>query len=148
MSYLVRKATLSDLPDILNLVIELAVYEKEPEAVTATLKDYEDNFKEGIFEADVAIFNDKIIGTTIYYMTWSTWKGRMLYLEDFVITQNHRRKGVGQLLFDSFLKEAKNKNVRLVKWQVLDWNEPAIKFYEKNHAIIERDWWNVKIFTD
>ena len=147
MEYIIRKATKKDLADILNLVNELAIYENEPEAVTATLKDYEDNFDENIFEAHVAEYNGMIIGTTIYYMTWSTWKGRMLYLEDFVITENHRRKGVGQLLFNAFLVEAKIKNVRLVKWQVLDWNEPAIAFYKKNDAIIEIEWWNVKIFT-
>ena len=146
MDYKIRKATKNDLSGILNLVKELAIYEKEPEAVTATLKDYEDNF-EKIFEAHVAEFDGKIIGTTIYYMTWSTWKGRMLYLEDFVITESHRRKGIGQLLFDALKEEAKIKNVRLVKWQVLDWNQPAIKFYEKNQAIIEENWWNVKIFT-
>jgi len=147
MAYTIRKATNNDLSGILNLVKELATYEKEPEAVTATLKDYEDNFK-NIFEAHVAELDGKIIGTTIYYMTWSTWKGRMLYLEDFVVTEKHRRHGVGQLLFDAFMEEAKNQNVRLVKWQVLDWNEPAVNFYEKNQTIIEKDWWNVKRFVD
>ena len=147
MNYIIRKAAKEDLVGILHLVNELAIYEKEPDAVTATLKDYEDNFDKNVFEAHVAEFNGEIVGTTIYYMTWSTWKGRMLYLEDFVITQKHRRQGVGQLLFDAFMQEAKKKNVRLVKWQVLDWNEPAIEFYKKNNAIIETEWWNVKIFT-
>ena len=147
MAYTTRKATKKDLPSILHLVNELAIYENEPEAVTATLADYEDNFNKNLFEAHVAECEGKIIGTTIYYMTWSTWKGRMLYLEDFVITQDHRKKGVGQLLFDAFMREAKKKDVRLVKWQVLDWNVPAIEFYKKNNAIIEKEWWNVKIFT-
>jgi len=81
----------------------------------------------------------------LYYMTYSTWKGRMLYLEDFVVQEAFRKAGIGQQLFDGFLQEANNKGCKLVKWQVLDWNVPAIKFYEKNKAIIEKEWWNGKI---
>ena len=84
----------------------------------------------------------KIVGIIIYYMTYSTWKGKMLYLEDFVVNQQYRKLGIGQHLFDAFLKEAKDKGARLVKWQVLDWNEPALAFYKKNKAIIEKNWWN------
>jgi len=82
---------------------------------------------------------------TLYYMTFSTWKGKMLYLEDFVIKKGFRRLGIGQLLFDAFLETAREKGCKLTKWQVLDWNETALKFYEKNNAIIEKDWWNGKI---
>jgi ribosomal protein S18 acetylase RimI-like enzyme len=82
----------------------------------------------------------------LYYMTYSTWKGRMLYLEDFVVSAGFRRYGVGQRLFDAYLRRAKALECRLVKWQVLDWNEPAINFYRKNNAIIETEWWNGKIF--
>ena len=145
MNYNIRKAKKSDLTAIRDLVVELAVYEKEPDAVTATLKDYQINFENEIFDAIVLEDNSNIIGVCIYYMTWSTWKGRMVYLEDFVITQTYRQRGLGQLLFNAFLKEAKNLNAKLVKWQVLDWNTPAVKFYEKNKAIIEKDWWNGKI---
>ena len=142
----VRKAKHTDLPAIYGLVKELAVFENEPEAVTATLSDYQKNFDQNVFDALVAEKNGEVVGTTIYYMTWSTWKGRMLYLEDFVIDQPFRRQGIGQLLFDEFLKEAKKLDAVMVKWQVLDWNEPAILFYKKNKAIIEKGWWNVKIF--
>jgi len=144
----VRKATKNDLKAIYGLVKELAIYEKEPEAVTATLEDYQNDFAEGIFEANVALHGEEIVGTTIYYMSYSTWKGKMLYLEDFVVKETFRQKGVGQLLFDAYLAVAKEKKAVMVKWQVLDWNEPALKFYERNNAIIEKNWWSGKIFLE
>lgn len=142
----IRKGTKSDILQVYNLVVELAVYEKEPEAVTATVEDYQNDFDEGIFQTLVAEKNGKIVGMMIYYMTYSTWKGKMMYLEDFVISKQHRRSGLGQLLYDRFVEESKKANARLVKWQVLDWNEPAIRFYEKNGATIETRWLSVKKF--
>lgn len=144
----IRPATVADLPAIHGLVYELAVYEKEPEAHTATLADYERDFKAGIFEAHVAVDTDSntVVGMIFYYMAYSTWRGRMLYLEDFVVTETYRQYGVGQRLFDTFLAVAREKDCVLVKWQVLDWNTPAVKFYEKNKAMIEKEWWNGKIF--
>ncbi|MFK8103328.1 MAG: N-acetyltransferase family protein [Saprospiraceae bacterium] len=146
MDILIRKTTISDLAAVYGLVEELAIYENAPQELTASLTDYERDFTDGIFESQVALHNGKIIGTIIYYMTYSTWKGRMLYLEDFVITEAYRQKGVGVLLFKAFLQTAKEKGARLTKWQVLDWNEPAIKFYEKHGATLEKEWWNGKIF--
>ena len=145
---IVRKATIEDMAAVHALVYELAVYEKAPEAHIATIEDYEDDFKNGIFESHVAVDTEggQIIGMILYYMAYSTWKGRMLYLEDFVVTEPYRQFGVGQMLFDTYLEVAREKKCRLVKWQVLDWNEPAIKFYKKNNAIIEDDWYNGKIF--
>ena len=145
---IVRKAKKEDLESIYGLVQELAVYEKEPEAVTATLNDYQKDFAEGIFEANVALDGEKVVGTTIYYMSYSTWKGKMLYLEDFVVKEAYRKKGVGQLLFDAYLAVAKEKKAVMVKWQVLDWNEPALNFYKKNKAVIETNWWSGKIFLE
>ncbi len=142
----IRQATLSDIPVIFSLVEELALYEKAPEAVITSVEIYEKDFNAGIFEAIVAEKEGEIIGMALYYMAYSTWKGRMLYLEDFVVRESARRFGVGQLLFDAYLNVAKEKGATLVKWQVLDWNEPAVKFYEKNDAIIEKEWWNGKIF--
>ena len=144
----VRKATKNDLEAIYGLVKELAIYEKEPEAVTATLEDYQNDFAEGVFEANVALYGEEIVGTTIYYMSYSTWKGKMLYLEDFVVKEAFRQKGVGQLLFDAYLAVAKEKKAVMIKWQVLDWNEPALNFYERNNAIIEKNWWSGKIFLE
>lgn len=149
----IRLASEADMPAIHALVHELAVYERAPEAHTATIEDYLRDFKAGIFESHVAVNIDEslgkqgeIVGMIFYYMAYSTWKGRMLYLEDFVVTENYRQYGVGQMLFETFLEIAREKECRLVKWQVLDWNEPAIKFYRKNEAIIENDWYNGKIF--
>lgn len=142
----IRNAQLSDIPDIFALVQELAAYEKAPEAVITSVETYKRDFQEGIFDAIVADYQGEVIGTAIYYMTFSTWKGKMLYLEDFVVKESHRRYGAGQLLFDTYIQIAKDKGCSIVKWQVLDWNEPAIRFYEKNNAIIEKEWWNGKIF--
>jgi GNAT superfamily N-acetyltransferase len=142
----VRKAIPSDLPAIHGLVRELAIYEKAEEEFVATLEDYERDFEEGIFEALVAETGGKVVGMALFYMAYSTWKGRMMFLEDFVVKESSRRYGVGQRLFDAFLEEARRRECRMVKWQVLDWNKPAIRFYEKNSAVIEKGWWNGKIF--
>ena len=145
---IIRKATIEDIKAVHALVYELAVYEKAPEAHTATIEDYLNDFRSSIFESHVAVDaeSEKVVGMILYYMAYSTWKGRMLYLEDFVVTESYRQFGVGQILFDTYLEVAREKKCRLVKWQVLDWNEPAIKFYKKNNAIIEDDWYNGKIF--
>ena len=141
----IRKARKEDLPQILDLVIELAIYEKEPDAVTASIADYEEGFTIGLFDCIVAIANKNMVGMALFFPTYSTWKGRMLTLEDLVVTESFRKEGIGQLLFDAVLEEAKNNGCRLLKWQVLDWNIPALRFYEKNNAIIEKNWWTGKI---
>jgi GNAT superfamily N-acetyltransferase len=141
----IRIATRNDIPALHALVGELARYEKEEDQFIASLDDYYSSFDEGVFEALVAEGPEGILGMALYYMTYSTWKGKMLYLEDFVVQEAYRRHGIGQQLFDGFLEVARTKGCRLVKWQVLDWNEPALRFYEKNKAIIEREWWNGKI---
>jgi GNAT superfamily N-acetyltransferase len=142
----IRPGTAADLHAVHQLVGELAEYENAAHAFTATLEDYQQDFASGIFETIVAEDAGEIIGMTLYYISYSTWKGRMLFLEDFVVAAAHRRRGVGQLLFDAYVARARELDCRIVKWQVLDWNEPAINFYEENGAIIERDWWNGKIF--
>ena len=144
----VRLAQHEDLPAIHNLVRELAIYEKAEHEFTASLDEYRRDFEAGIFETLVAENSVGVVGMALFYMTYSTWKGRMLYLEDFVIRESHRRQGIGQLLFDGFLEQARRKECRLVKWQVLDWNQPALRFYEKYDATIEKEWWNGKIFFE
>jgi GNAT superfamily N-acetyltransferase len=146
MKILVRKATLSDVPDLHALVRELARYEKAEEAFTATLDEYREDFNNGVYQALVAEAGGQVVGMALYYMTYSTWKGKMLYLEDFVILESHRRMGVGGRIFDAFLEEARELGCKLVKWQVLDWNRPALDFYEKYQAISEKEWWNGKLF--
>ena len=142
---IIRKATPDDLSAIYNLVIELAIYEKEPDAVTTTLDDYHHAFNSDLIKPLVAESNGEILGMTISYLTFSTWRGRMLYLEDFVISEKHRRKGIGDLLFDAVIQQAHDLDCRMVKWQVLDWNTPAVNFYRKKKATIEKEWWNGKI---
>ncbi len=148
MNITIRTAEKRDLPAIHDLVRELAIYERAEEEFTASIEDYERDFDDGVYRAIVAEAAGEVVGMALYYLTYSTWKGKMMYLEDFVVRETYRRHGVGQLLFDKFLELSKAEGCRLVKWQVLDWNEPAIKFYEKNKATIERDWWNGKIFFD
>ena len=140
----IRRAKVDDMAAILGLVRELAVYEKAADQVKTTVEDYEKNFLSGVFDANVAVLDGEVIGMVLYYVCWSTWKGRMLYLDDFVIKEKLRRTGIGQVLFDELFAEAKKRGCKLVKWQVLDWNEPALKFYKKNSAIIEKEWWNGK----
>ena len=146
MNTIIRKAEQKDLPAIHALVRELAIYEKAEHEFVASLEDYQTDFEAGIYEAHVAEVDGKVVGMALYYMTYSTWKGRMLYLEDFVVLGAYRRLGLGQQLFDAYLEEARKQKCRVVKWQVLDWNEPALRFYRKNNAVIEKEWWNGKIF--
>jgi len=147
MEVRIRKARTGDLAGIHQLVRELAIYERAEAEFVAGLAEYQRDFEAGVFEALVAEEpRGELIGMALYYLTYSTWKGRMLYLEDFVVREAYRRHGIGQRLFDAFLQEARRKDCRLVKWQVLDWNRPALAFYEKNRAQIEKEWWNGKIF--
>ena len=148
MKTTLRKANRQDLKAVLDLVNELALYEKAPEEVTVTLTDYERDFDENIFDIIVAEQDNTIVGIAFYYMTYSTWKGKMLFLEDFVVKEELRGQGIGKLLFRAYLEEAQKLNVSLAKWQVLDWNKPAINFYEKYNSTIEKEWFNGKIFKE
>ena len=143
---LVRPAVASDMPAIHALVYELAVYEKAPEAVVTTPEVYLKDFQNGRFESIVAEVAGTVAGMVLFYPAYSTWKGNMLYLEDFVVSEPYRGLGIGQLLYDAFVEEGRKRGCSLVKWQVLDWNTPALRFYEKNDAIVEKDWWNCKVF--
>jgi ribosomal protein S18 acetylase RimI-like enzyme len=146
MKVLIRKAKKADIPAVYELVSELAVYEKAEKEFVAPLDLYYESFDNGLIHCVVAESDSKVIGMALYYLSFSTWKGRMMYLEDFVVKSEFRSHGVGQLLFEAFIEDAKKQKCTLVKWQVLDWNTPAIKFYERNKAIIEKEWWNGKIF--
>ncbi|NEM96533.1 GNAT family N-acetyltransferase [Pontibacter burrus] len=141
----IRKGTLDDLPQVLQLIHELAAYEKAPQEVTNTLEDMHwDGFGERpIFEFFVAeSTEDGIVGIALYYMGYSTWKGKMLYLEDLIVTERLRRSGIGKKLFDAVAAEAKRVNAKRFRWQVLEWNEPAIAFYKKIGAELDGEWLN------
>jgi len=139
-----RRGQETDLPRVLALIRELAVYERAPEAVTNTLAMMRrDGFgPEPIFGFFVLESGDDLVGLALFYTAYSTWKGRMLYLEDLVVTEAARRGGYGRRLFDAVVAEAQRTGAQRMKWQVLDWNEPAIGFYKKLGATIETEWLN------
>ncbi|SHN20683.1 L-amino acid N-acyltransferase YncA [Cyclobacterium lianum] len=144
--YTVREGKKADLPAVFNLIRELALYEKAPQEVTNSVELMEtDGFgPQPVFGFFVVLrdSDQEIIGTAIYYYRYSTWKGKRLYLEDYIITEQERGKGAGKLLFERVLAKSLEDNCTGMMWQVLDWNEPAIKFYEKYGASFENEWLN------
>jgi GNAT superfamily N-acetyltransferase len=140
----IRFAVKEDCARLLELIVELAVYEKAPEEVTVTLEEFEQaGFGNNpVWRAFVAEKNGTIIGFALYYIRYSTWKGCRLYLEDFIVTEAERGAGAGKLLFDTIMEEAKKQGYNGMSWQVLDWNEPAINFYNKYNASLESGWLN------
>ncbi|MDX1683677.1 MAG: GNAT family N-acetyltransferase [Saprospiraceae bacterium] len=140
----IRKADARDAASICHLVRELAAYEKAESEMWLNVDDYRRYFNEDHFECHVAEVEGNVAGMILFYPTFSTWKGPMLHLEDFIVSSEYRRQGIGTLLMDHFLNIAIQKEVNLVKWEVLDWNKDAIKFYKNYDVIIERGWWNVK----
>jgi len=144
MNITIRKGTKEDLPQVHALIMELAIYERAPDEVTNTLANMqEDGFGEKpVFEFLVAEAENKVVGLCLYYMAYSTWKGKMLFLEDLVVTETYRRYGVGKKLFDAFARRAQELGAKRLKWQVLEWNEPAIAFYKKLNANLDGEWVN------
>jgi GNAT superfamily N-acetyltransferase len=147
MEITIRKAVKEDCPRLLELVQELATYERAPDEVTVTLEHFvESGFGEKpVWWTFVAEVEGKIVGFALYYIRYSTWKGQAMYLEDILITNEMRGKGIGKLLFDRLIEEAKEKKFNRIIWQVLDWNEPAINFYKKYNADIDSGWLNCSI---
>ena len=143
----VRKGTKEDMQAVLDLIIELAVFEKEPDAVVVTQEDLiRDGFSDNpLFHTFVAENDGEIIGMALYYYRYSTWKGKTIHLEDLVVKENHRGTGAGLALYTEIIKQGKRDNVRRIEWNVLDWNENAIKFYEKSGAKILKDWYVVQM---
>ncbi|MBF9219490.1 GNAT family N-acetyltransferase [Hymenobacter ruricola] len=140
-----RRGVETDLPQVLGLIHELALYERAPEAVTNTLTAMQrDGFGPAPIFGFFVLENEaaEIVGLALFYTAYSTWKGRMLYLEDLVVTESARRGGLGRLLFDAVVAEARATGAVRLKWQVLNWNEPAITFYKKLGANIEDEWFN------
>lgn len=145
----VREAKRKDCIFIFDLIKELALYEKAPEQVTNTAEQLEiDLFERPICHAIVAEINNEILGFALYYTSYSTWKGRCLYLEDFYVKEAHRKKGIGKLLFDEVVRIAKLQKVKRMDWQVLEWNEPGLEFYRKEKAILDGEWVNGRLFFE
>jgi GNAT superfamily N-acetyltransferase len=139
---IIRKGTPQDMPDVLALITELAVFEKEPDAVVISTEDLvRDGFSENpLFHTFVAEVNEEIIGVALYYYRFSTWKGKTIHLEDLIVKENNRGTGAGFALYSEIIKQGKKDNVRRIEWNVLDWNTPAIDFYEKSGAKVLNDW--------
>ncbi len=144
---IIRKGIRSDLPSVFGLIEELAEYEKGLHEVKNSVERMEeDGFgKNPIFEFFVAEHDGNIIGTAIYYFRYSTWKGKCFYLEDLVVSESERGHGAGKKLFDAIVMEARETNCKVVTWQVLDWNEPAIRFYKKLNAHLDGEWINCRL---
>ncbi|WP_459210515.1 GNAT family N-acetyltransferase [Aquimarina rhabdastrellae] len=147
MDFSIRDAVQEDMSQVLDLIQELADFEKEPDAVDITVDDL---IKEGfgtqpLFKCFVAEMNEEIIGAAIIYDRFSTWKGRTVHLEDLIVKASMRKKGIGKALYTRVMHYAKDKGVKRVEWVVLDWNTNAIDFYEKSGATLLKDWYLVQM---
>ncbi|MEM9527511.1 MAG: GNAT family N-acetyltransferase, partial [Bacteroidota bacterium] len=129
-----------------GLVAELASYVDALPAFTATIEEYETDFKENFYHALVAEVDGRVVGMALYVFKYSTWKGRMIYLEDFVLEPEFRRRGIGQQLWDALLEVGRNRGCKLLKWQIVDTNTEAMKFYAAQDAIIENNWLDGKLW--
>ena len=147
MNINIRRAVKEDCPRLLELIQELAVYEKAPDEVTVTLEHFEESGfgEKPVWWAFVAEENGIVTGFALYYIRYSTWKGQRMYLEDILVTEKSRGKGLGKLLMDRLIEEAKEKRFNAIVWQVLEWNEPAINFYKKYKADFDPEWINCSI---
>lgn len=156
MKFIIRKAVKEDCQHLLELIDELAEYEKAPQEVTVTLEHFmESGFGPNpVFWAYVATTSSPlddskeiIVGLALYYIRYSTWKGQRMYLEDIIVTKDYRGYGIGSRLFETLIEEAKSRKLHGISWQVLEWNEPAINFYKKYNAKFDREWLNCSIFV-
>jgi GNAT superfamily N-acetyltransferase len=144
MNYRIRKGNQEDIPSMLKLIKELAEFERAPDEVENTEERIlEEGFGNNpVFGFYVAEYESEIVGIAVYYYRYSTWKGKRLFLEDLIVTESHRGKGVGKALFEISLKHTEENNCNGMVWQVLDWNTPAIDFYKRYGAAVEAGWLN------
>ncbi len=147
MGLIVRKGKKEDLPMVMELIKELAAYEREPDAVNITVEELgKDGFGENpLYGLFVGETEKGVVGIALYYNRYSTWNGKVLYLEDLIVTEAQRGKGYGRKLLNAIIQEANAQNCRLCTWQVLDWNEPSIKFYKSIDAELDSEWINCTV---
>ena len=141
MNAKLRYATPQDMPSIHNLICDLAEYENEPHEVTVSIDELiHDGFTLNLFKVIVAEINNEIVGMALFYPRYSTWKGRTIHLEDFIVKESFRKSGIGLQLFEAVVQESLNFNAKRLEWMVLGWNMPAINFYQKVEAEFDREW--------
>lgn len=148
MGVIIRKAVKEDCARMMELIHELAVYEKAPEQVTVDFDHFvQSGFGEQpVWWALVAEVDGTVQGFALWYIRYSTWKGQRMYLEDLLVTEKMRGKGLGKLLFDQLIEECRQQQYSGIMWQVLDWNEPAINFYKKLPGVnFDGEWINCTI---
>ena len=147
MDIIIRRALQTDCPRLLELIYELATYEKAPQEVTVSLAHFSDSgFGDNpVWWGFVAEVDGIVVGMALYYVRYSTWKGQRMYLEDILVTESMRGNKIGSRLMDQLIIEAKEKNFTGMNWQVLEWNEPAIHFYKKYNASFDPEWVNCSI---
>lgn len=144
---IIRKGVESDLSAVHQLIRALAIYEKAPDQVETTVESMkQDGFGENpLFGFFVAEISGRIVGLSLYYYRYSTWKGKLLYLEDLIVLEEYRRSGIGRKLMDATIREAKIQQCNGIQWQVLDWNNPAIEFYKKYQPLLDAEWVNCRL---
>lgn len=145
MNIITRQGIKEDIPAVFELVKELAIYEKALYMVSNTVEKMNKDYDENLFDFHVAEVEGVIVGISLYYFRYSTWKGKMLYMEDIIVTENKRGNGIGKLLFDATVQTAKDKSCTGMVWQVLDWNTSALGFYRKYGTSFDDEWINCRI---
>lgn len=147
MNFVIRKGTAEDIPATFQLIKELAIYEKAGHEVKTSVESMlEDGFGENpAFKLLVASHKEEVVGIALYFPYYSTWKGRCLYLDDLVVAEPYRGNGIGEALIQGLVKEAQAMHAQRILWQVLDWNEPAIRFYKRLNATLDESWINCKL---
>ncbi|QSS96022.1 GNAT family N-acetyltransferase [Psychroflexus sp. ALD_RP9] len=147
MEFQIRLAAAEDMPQVLNLIKELAKFENEPDAVEVNVDDLKAyGFgKDALFKCFVAEIDATIVGMALFYSRFSTWKGETYHLEDLIVTQSHRQKGIGKALLEALILHAKTHKIKRVEWVVLDWNSNAIEFYKSYGATVFKEWRTVQL---
>lgn len=141
-----RRATSNDLQDVHYLIQQLAIFEKEPDAVEISVEDLRQHYSEKRFDVFLASVDGKTVGMALFYERYSTWKGPFIHLEDLFVIPEYRGMGMGRMLLEWVIFESDKRGARRLGWEVLDWNTPAVEFYKSMGAVIEKSWWQCRMY--